>query len=400
MRIVDLAGSPGEIGLGHGVALAAEIDAHLHRWKARLADAGVDDVEEWIAELVRDSWYVSTAFTEAPHLVEEVDGISEGAGISMLDAWFLQLMDESWRALDGPPGCTTFGVVNGLRSWSGQTMDLEPFRAGSAAMLRIAPARGAPLLVLTMAGCVGLLGVSAAGFAVLVNALPQVPARRTGLPVALVVRTALAAPNVGAATSFVHDAPHATGQHYLVSGAEQLASFECSPVGVVPGAPRCGPRVAHEPSGGRLRARARRRRVRRPLGGGARRDGGPVVGPGPQPSAARDPSRVPVSRWRRHEHLRRDRDRAVRPLHRGVGHRRSTHPRHLAARPLGVIGARSNPPRDARIARVRSASRRGDGHWAGRSTDRKGMGARQPNWRAARRTAHTAAATVAPRRPE
>jgi isopenicillin-N N-acyltransferase-like protein len=246
MRIVDLAGSPGEIGLGHGVALAPEIDAHLHRWKSQLVDGGVDDVEEWVAELVRDSWYVSTAFAEAPHLVEEVDGIAEGAGISLLDAWFLQLMDESWRAPDGAPGsttfgCTTFGVVNGLQSWSGQTMDLEPFRSGAAAMLRITPDRGASLLVLTMAGCVGLSGVSAAGFAVLVNALPQVPARRTGLPVALVVRTALAAPNVGAATSFVHDAPHATGQHYLVAGAEQLASFECSPVGVapvLPGAPR------------------------------------------------------------------------------------------------------------------------------------------------------------------
>ena len=127
-------------------------------------------------------------------------------------------------------------------------MDLEPFRAGVGgdAADHARPGRAAARAHdgRLRRAC---SGVSAAGFAVLVNALPQVPARRTGLPVALVVRTALAAPNVGAATSFVHDAPHATGQHYLVAGAEQLGVVRVLARGCRSGAagrrPACGTRT-------------------------------------------------------------------------------------------------------------------------------------------------------------
>lgn len=246
MRVVELAGTPHEVGLGHGRALATEIHAHLDRWRAALAAHGIADPGGWIERFVTGSEFVAAASALTPPLADEVHGIADGAGLSRTEAWFLQLMDESWRTPEladhtSTLGCTTFGVLGGLRSWCGQTMDLERFRAGAAVTLRIAPADGPPLLVVTMAGCIGLLGASHAGFAVLVNALPQVPATGAGLPVAFVVRDLLARATASDAGAAVRDAPHATGQHYLIADAEQLLSFECSPAGVaavMPGAAR------------------------------------------------------------------------------------------------------------------------------------------------------------------
>lgn len=245
MRIVDLAGSPERIGVEHGRALADEIRSHLERWRGHLHGRGIPEPKRWIGEFVERAGFVDHVRSLAPQLAAEVDGIAHGAGLAPADAWFLQLMDESWPAVPlapgaGAPGGTTFGVVNGLRSWSGQTIDLEGFRAGAEAVLRIQPDEGAPQLVVTMAGCVGLFGVSRVGFSVFVNALAQVPRRDSGLPVAFVVRSALAAGGFAAAVEAVREAPHATGQHYLVAGNELLASTECSPEGVVAVQPGSG----------------------------------------------------------------------------------------------------------------------------------------------------------------
>lgn len=121
-------------------------------------------------------------------------------------------------------------------------MDLEGFRRGLAVILRITPDDRPTQLVLSMPGCIGLTGASRAGFGVLVNALAQVPASRDGLPVAAVTRRALGATGYDEAVEIVRCGPHATGQHYLVASAERIASFECSPAGVVrvtPEATRC-----------------------------------------------------------------------------------------------------------------------------------------------------------------
>ena len=119
-------------------------------------------------------------------------------------------------------------------------MDLEGFRRGLAVMLRITPVGRPPQLVLSMPGCVGLMGASQAGFGVLVNALAQVPATTDGLPVSAVTRRALGADGYPAAVDVVRHGPHATGQHYLVTSAERIASFECSPAGLVQVTPEAG----------------------------------------------------------------------------------------------------------------------------------------------------------------
>jgi hypothetical protein len=236
IRVVDLAGSPGDIGFQHGLAASEQIHAHLERWRGQVRDRRIE-------ALLEIDNFVDAARRLTPWLVAEVAGLAEGAGLSHAESWLLQLMDETWMqaGLRSGQGCTSFAAVEGMRSWIGQTMDLEGFRDGSQLVLRIRPEAGAAQLVITMAGCVGLFGVSAAGFAICVNALPQTPASTDGLPVAFVFRAALAQPHFEAAVEFLRDAPHATGQHYVVASEREVASLECSSVGVVnvmPGAKR------------------------------------------------------------------------------------------------------------------------------------------------------------------
>jgi hypothetical protein len=237
--VVDAVGDGRTIGLAHGAALRERIEHHLEQWKRAIATHRDDDPDRLISRFVTAGRFADAAARLAPALVDEIEGIAAGAAIDPTDAWFLQLMDESWQqsGLFGLEHCTSYGAVEGFRSWLGQTMDLEGFRDGTQAVLRLDPHGGHRQLVVTMAGCVGLLGVSAAGFAICVNALAQVPTSPIGLPVALVMRTALAQPSLDAAEAFVRQVPHATGQHYLLGDERRVVSLECSAVAVVTSLP-------------------------------------------------------------------------------------------------------------------------------------------------------------------
>jgi hypothetical protein len=238
LPVVDAAGTPRTIGEAYGRALRPLVERHLDRWMGAIA-ARHGDAEQAIARFVGGGRFEDAAARWAPDLVEEIDGLAAGAAIERNAAWLLQLMDESWQqaGLFGGEHCTTFGAVEGFRSWLGQTMDLEGFRDGTQAVLRLAPTGRPAQLIVTMAGCIGLLGISAAGFAICVNALAQVPTSPSGLPVALALRTALAQGSLDEAEELLREVPHATGQHYLLGNERRMISLECSAVAVVTSLP-------------------------------------------------------------------------------------------------------------------------------------------------------------------
>jgi hypothetical protein len=80
---------------------------------------------------------------------------------------------------------------------------------------------------------VGLTGVSSAGLGVCVNTLSMLNHSRDGLPVAFVMRGALAQGSVAGAAAFLGRAPHASGQHYALADATEVAGYECSAAGAV-----------------------------------------------------------------------------------------------------------------------------------------------------------------------
>jgi hypothetical protein len=123
-------------------------------------------------------------------------------------------------------------------------MDIPNLHDGTQAVLRIEPDDSPAALVFTHAGMIGLTGCNEDGLAIVVNNLDMLPASRTGLPVAFVLRGMLAQSTLTGAVDFVSQIAHATGQHYGIAAPEGLASVEGWATGVAVDA-ELGTRLLH-----------------------------------------------------------------------------------------------------------------------------------------------------------
>jgi hypothetical protein len=123
-------------------------------------------------------------------------------------------------------------------------MDIPNIHDGTQVVLRIEPETSPAALVFTRAGMIGLTGCNEDGLAVVVNNLDMLPASRTGLPVAFVLRGILERRTLSDAVDFVSQVAHATGQHYGIAAPEGLASVEGWATGVAVNA-ESGTRLLH-----------------------------------------------------------------------------------------------------------------------------------------------------------
>ncbi|GAA3237073.1 hypothetical protein GCM10017691_35860 [Pseudonocardia petroleophila] len=234
--------------VAHGVALAPRIRAHLDAWLGALAAEGVADPAAHARGLLGRTGFRSAVQELTPDLAAEVRGVAAGAGVDPDLLLALQLIDEEPAARSvALAKCTGFGLaLPDGPTWIGQNMDLGAHTRGHQVLLRVAPRGDAPAaLVFTVAGVVALMGVNAAGVGVCVNAVPQLPAARDGLPVAFVIRRLLQARSLDEAVRLVHDLPHATSQHYLLAAPGRVRSLEARPDGVAEHHPADPARVLH-----------------------------------------------------------------------------------------------------------------------------------------------------------
>lgn len=239
--ILDIAGSPSDRGKAQGVAFSDAIAQHIVALHAMWHAAGIASPQSYARDLLADTTFDEAIARHTPELMEEVAGIARGAGVEADDALILQLMDEEWayraRSLPAPPGdkCSSLAIRDvacGV-TYVGQNMDLGVYADGLQQLIRHRPEGKAPAqIVFTLAGMLGLMGANAAGVGVCVNAMPQLPARSSGLPVAFVIRRLLAASSADEAGELVRALPHATSQHYLVADRDAVISLEATPLGV------------------------------------------------------------------------------------------------------------------------------------------------------------------------
>jgi isopenicillin-N N-acyltransferase like protein len=235
--VVWLSGGPRARGRGHGEALREQIATRLERARADLAlGRGTDlaRLDRDLGSLLDRTRFVAAIARWVPGLLTEIEGIAEGAGISRLDALTLNLMDElAWLQAGGEvdDSCSSLAIPAPGGWLAGQTMDLEGGYDGSQAILRIEQEHG-DALVLTSAGMVGLCGLNRDSVAIFCNQLMSLRTSTSGLPVAAVVRGALARPSFASAREFLGGIEHASGQNYLLAGPERALNLECSAGGV------------------------------------------------------------------------------------------------------------------------------------------------------------------------
>jgi predicted choloylglycine hydrolase len=234
VSVLDVSGTGYERGLAHGEQLRDRVHSSIGNVIEALG--GPAEIERFIGE----TDFLSTIDRLTPDLGQEIRGIAAGADLPLHQVLAHNLMDEHWwwsTTRNRREACSLLAISEPT-ALIGQTMDLPTYMDGSQFILRSTFADGSVSAVLSSAGLIGLCGSNSHGLGICVNALSMLNHSPDGLPVAFVMRGALANATTTAATAFVTSVPHASGQHYAIvgpddTGAITATGIECSAGGAV-----------------------------------------------------------------------------------------------------------------------------------------------------------------------
>jgi isopenicillin-N N-acyltransferase-like protein len=216
--LIELSGSSHEIGYAYGTGCRDQIERAMVTFELKLREIGVD-VDTAIDHAVRSVPYCREV---ALDLVQEVEGIAGGCGLSFEQVFSLNLYGASQRfGTAFPPECWALGA-SGAATADGRTFVLwtaedDERWLDSCVLMRILPEGGMPCLMWTIAGCVGRPGLNP------LLALSAVCRTTTdvgdGLPYPFVCRKILAAGSVAGAVEAISSVRRMSGMGYVVGDA-------------------------------------------------------------------------------------------------------------------------------------------------------------------------------------
>ncbi len=227
-------GTHREIGRQFGEATRNLIWQHRDLAVTRLGTQSGVGGEQALAAALRYRPFVQQY---APFLDEEIIGVAEGAGLSLAEAYLLQLRAElaNTAGLYDELGdeCTTFAVLaeqtsNG-QPLIGQNADLPAFYRHIGVVIEIVSDDHPPVLMLTPAGQVSYIGINGNGLGVCANFL-TCDGWRLGFPRYLLSRLALTHDTVDAAIAAIDRVPRASSRNLLLLDAQgNAADLETTP---------------------------------------------------------------------------------------------------------------------------------------------------------------------------
>ncbi len=233
LPIIDLKGSPYEMGLTHGQALTAQIKANFNAYVQKIQNScgHTPDVinihaKKFLPELER----------AAPQLLEEMHGIADGAGVSLETVLVINARTELAFPDQLGAECTVIGL-SGSRTISGrvlmaQNWDWIPAVKHTTVFFRIR-SQGVPrMLMLAEAGQVGKLGFNETGLGLMLNLLIG-KGVCWGVPIHVLLRQVLSAASIEQAIATIRGTKCASSSHMLLGeAAGNIIGMEVSPAGV------------------------------------------------------------------------------------------------------------------------------------------------------------------------
>jgi hypothetical protein len=161
----------------------------------------------------------------APFLDEEIQGIAKGAGLSLEEAYFLQLRAEITSPgcpvlhLDIDNECTTFAILSDATTdhfpIGGQNADLPEFYREIGVVVEIVPNDCPAVLMLTPAGQVSYIGMNDRGLCTFANSL-NCDDWGLGFPRYLLTRLALTQDSVEDAFTLLQKIERASSRNILM----------------------------------------------------------------------------------------------------------------------------------------------------------------------------------------
>lgn len=218
--MIELKGSPYEIGFQHGKVLTAEIRANLKLYFEMVN--GYTGMDPDLC-LTRAGKFQEAIREHAPELLEEMQGMAAGAEVSLDEILFLNARTElvsrkpSTETQSGE--CTAIGLT-GERTTNAQAIiaqnwDWHERVSATSAVFLLEPADAPKAVFLAEAGQVGKIGLNQYGVGVALNIL-MTGEMAYGLPVHVLLRMVLGTRSAGEAVSLIKNCPRGGTSHFLI----------------------------------------------------------------------------------------------------------------------------------------------------------------------------------------
>jgi isopenicillin-N N-acyltransferase-like protein len=222
-REIEVSGTPREIGRQIGEAAREEILGFLDVARRRIDEMMSVSCDEAL-NVARDC--IPFAADYAPHLLEELQGTAEAAGISLEEVMLLQVRNQlHWKA---DAGCTSLSLAahqTPARRILAQNWDNDPALDPFTVVLTRRPAGNPAFMTVTQAGLIAYIGLSEAGMGVCLNTLPA-PSRRVGVPHYFTVRGIYEATSLDGAVHAVERAQRAIPANIMLTTPDGPADLE------------------------------------------------------------------------------------------------------------------------------------------------------------------------------
>jgi isopenicillin-N N-acyltransferase-like protein len=242
MHCIEIEGTPRQRGRSHGEQLRAQIHAIFDYGRESLQKAGGPPLESITAAFQAATGHLPAARHWAPDLVEELEGIAEGAGVDLGVLWAFQCQDETYWFNTGQTGrfprhpnpdrCSSLGIPaqNGHSTLLAQNLDTPALYHGAQTLLHIRyPDSDRQAYVVTEPGLLGICGLNSSPLGVCQNTLAiKLNYDPDGLPAMLVARSLIDQPDLDSARRFLHTIPHASGINYMLADMQIVEDYECS----------------------------------------------------------------------------------------------------------------------------------------------------------------------------
>lgn len=229
---VSVNGTHRELGRAYGKQEKERIREASRGYVALIASFGG---ESQVVKFVHD--LKDVLVERVPWILEELEGVAEGAGVSLVDLLVVNARSELISRLGGPVvECTSVAVgpkrSRDSRPRVAQNWDWLTVMESLPIILSAQP-RGRPSYVtFCEAGQLAKIGVNSAGVAVGLNFLTTPVAERSeiGVPVHLILRAILAAESLDDALATILELPIGGAAHFLIADkAGTIMSTEVSP---------------------------------------------------------------------------------------------------------------------------------------------------------------------------
>jgi isopenicillin-N N-acyltransferase-like protein len=220
-------GTHRELGRQHGEQAADRIKTHLE-----VMGAASSLTRE---QLRRRALRFRPLFERhCPHLLEEMEGLAEGAGIAPAEAMACNIRGEIAQSRE--EGCTAYVIGRGGTASreiiAGQNSDMTGEIPPLAYVLHLQPKNKPEVLLWTFGGMIGYHGMNSAGIAHFANALGGGPQSRFAMPHYPVKRMMLECARLSEAVDLLRTIPLASnGNYVLCDGDGSILDVEATTAG-------------------------------------------------------------------------------------------------------------------------------------------------------------------------